>query len=128
MISNYKQVIKLFYFTGKIPVSILGDELWDTKCFPILDPTMDNYMNRQRKVNLTNQQFIVQRIMNVNPVFVNCKSFLFAFLSFLEMKQITNQINISIQRGTKKTRPDGKTEYSLQNAYSVLGKCKNTPS
>ena len=107
-------------------MSILGDPLWDTKCFPSLDPKMENYMNADREVRLTHQQFIEQRLLNVNPRFADCKSFLYAMCGYVEMKQLTNNINISVQRGKKQTREDGRTEMKLESAFSVFDNIKNT--
>ena len=80
---------------GKLPVSILEDDLWDIKSFPILDPKMQNHMNADRQVRLTNQQYIQQRMFNINPRYANCLSWVYAATGFLEMKQMTNNINIS---------------------------------
>ena len=117
----------VFLFSGKIPVSILEDPLWDVKSFPTLDPKMKNHMNADRKIRLTNQQYIQQRIFNINPRYANCLSWVYAATGFLEMKQMTSNINISMQRGVKSTREDGKTEYKLESAYTVLENIKNTP-
>ena len=84
-------------------------------------------MNADRTVRLTNQQYIQNRIFNINPRYANCLSWVYAATGFLEMKQMTNNINISMQRGVKKTREDGKTEYKLESAYTVLENIKNTP-
>ena len=117
----------VFLFSGKIPVSILEDPLWDVKSFPTLDPKMKNHMNADRKIRLTNQQYIQQRIFNINPRYANCLSWVYAATGFLEMKQMTSNINISMQRGVRTTREDGKTEYKLESAYTVLENIKNTP-
>ena len=116
----------MLLFAGKIPVSILEDEFWDVKSFPILDPKMENFMNAERKVRLTNQQYIQQRIFNINPRYANCLSWVYAATGFLEMKQMTNNINISMQRGVKSIREDGGTEYKLESAFTVLENIKNT--
>ena len=84
-------------------------------------------MNAERKVRLTNQQYIQQRIFNINPRYANCLSWVYAATGFLELKQMTNNINISMQRGVKSTREDGRTEYKLESAFTVLENIKNTP-
>ena len=116
-----------YLISGKIPVSILEDPEWDLKSFATLDPKMENNMNRERKVRLTNLQYIEQRLLNVNPRYANCLSWVYAAVGLIEMKQLTNNISISMQRGVKSTREDGRTEYKLENAYSVLENIKNTP-
>ena len=83
-------------------------------------------MNAERKVRLTNQQYIQQRIFNINPRYANCLSWVYAATGFLEIKQMTNNINISMQRGVKSTREDGGTEYKLESAFTVLENIKNT--
>ena len=120
-------LFKSYLISGKIPVSILEDPEWDIKSFPMLDPKMENNMNRERKVRLTNLQYIEQRLLNVNPRYANCLSWVYAAIGLIEMKQLTNNISISMQRGVKSTREDGRTEYKLESAYSVLENIKNTP-
>ena len=120
-------IFKYSNHLGKVPVSILDDPLWDVKSFPILDPKMDSYMNRERKVRLTNLQYIQQRLLNVNPRYVNCLSWVYAAIGLIEMKQLTNNISISMQRGVMSTRGDGRKEYKLEDAYTVLDNIKNTP-
>ena len=118
---------KSYLISGKIPVSILEDPEWDLKSFATLDPKMENNMNRERKVRLTNLQYIEQRLLNVNPRYANCLSWVYAAIGLIEMKQLTNNISISMQRGVRSTREDGRTEYKLESAYSVLENIKNTP-
>ena len=118
---------RVLFFSGKIPISILEDELWDVKSFPILDPMMENNMNADREVRLTNQRYIQQRMFNINPRYANCLSWVYAATGFLEMKQMTNNISISMQRGVPLTREDGRTEYKLESSFSVFENVKNTP-
>ena len=94
---------------------------------PHLDPTGENNLNKSRKVELSNVQFAEQRMKNINPIFRNTKSYLFAMLSHIENKQLSRNINISVQRGFKKKGLDGNVQYQLQDAYSVLDNVSNTP-
>ena len=68
-------------------------------------------MNRDRKVKLTNVQFAEQRLKNVNKIFRKTKSYLYCLLSYIESKQLTNNINLSVQRGLKVTGANGGVEY-----------------
>mgnify|MGYP007048517364 FL=1 len=106
----------------------MEDPLWDIKGFPTLDPKMKNHMNADREVRLTNQQYIQQRMFNINPRYANFLSWVYAATGFLEMKQMTNNISISMQRGVPSTREDGRTEYKLESAFSVMQNVKNTPT
>ena len=112
---------------GKIPTSILQDEEWDMKSHPHLDPTGENNLNRKRKIKLSAQQFFEQRILNVNKKFANTASYVFAAVQYIENKQLTNNINISFQRGKAKQGAGGGLKYSLQDPYSVLDNISNTP-
>ena len=84
-------------------------------------------MNRDRKVKLTNVQFAEQRLKNVNKIFRNTKSYLYCLLSYIENKQLSNNINLSVQRGIKKIGANGNFEYQSHDAFSVLDNVSNTP-
>ena len=114
-------------FVGKIPISLTHDSNWDIKSHPHLDPTGKNGMNQERKVKLSNVAYIDQRLKNCNPVFSQCSSLLYAYLSYIENKQMSNACNISVQRGYKKKNADGSSLYHLEDAYSVFDNVSNTP-
>ena len=97
------------------------------KSHPHLDPTGENNLNRKRKTRLSALQFFEQRILNVNKRFANTASFVFAAVQYLENKQLTNNINISFQRGKAKPGNNGGLKYTLQDPYSVLDNISNTP-
>ena len=84
-------------------------------------------MNRDRKVKLTNVQFAEQRLKNVNKIFRKTKSYLYCLLSYIESKQLTNNINLSVQRGLKVTGANGGVEYQLNNYFTVLDNVSGTP-
>ena len=112
---------------GKSPISILQNPKWDLETHPHLDPSGQNNMNRDRKVKLTNVQFAEQRLKNVNKIFRKTKSYLYCLLSYIESKQLSNNINVSVQRGLKKKGAKGGVEYQLNDAFSVLDNVSNTP-
>ena len=112
---------------GKSPISLLQDPEWDMGSHPHLDPTGENNLNRERKVKLSNVQFAEQRMKNVNPIFRNTKSFMFALLSYIENKQLSSNINLSVQRGFKKTGLDGSVKYQMQDYFQVLDNVSGTP-
>ena len=114
---------------GKTPVSLLSDPEWDKKTHAWLDPTGENNMNKDRRVNLSNIMFFDQRIRNIDKKFANCLSFVYAAVSFIELKQMTDKINISVQRGKKKPRQDGTgiVEYRIEDGFQVFDNVKNTP-
>ena len=112
---------------GKIPIGLLQDQEFDMKSHPFLDPSGQNNMCKERKVELTAQQFFEQRILNVERIFSDTPSFVFAAVNYIERKQINSRINVSFQRGKKKVLNTGEIEYSLEDAFSVLDKMKGTP-
>ena len=115
--------------SGKTPESLLSDPEWDKKTHAWLDPTGENNMNKDRRVNLSNIMFFDQRIRNIDKKFANCLSFVYAAVSFIELKQMTDKINISVQRGKKKPRQDGTgiVEYRIEDGFQVFDNVKNTP-
>ena len=115
------------FFLGKIPHGILQNPFWDMKTHPHLDPTGNNSLNKTRKVKLSNLQFCDQRLKNFNPVFANSISFLMTILSYIQTKQLNNQINISVQRGHKKKKADGSVSYFLEDAFAVFDNVSGSP-
>ena len=82
--------------------------------------------NEDRKVRLTNLQFVEQRILNVNTSFASCLSFLYACLAHIENQQLTSRINMSVMRGSKRKKADGGYEYGLQDAFQVFDTISNS--
>jgi len=111
---------------GKIPISLLQDPKWDKKSHPHLDPTGKNNLNKDRKVKLSNLQFCDQRLKNCNPKFSHASSYFMAMLSYIQNKQLNNNINISVQRGYKKTMADGSVSYHMEDAHSVFDNVTGT--
>ena len=98
---------------------MLMEDDWDLKSHPHLDPTGQNSMNSERKVRLTNVQYVEQRLKNCNPTYANCFSWLFACKNLIELKQLTTRVNMSVMRGNKK-EVNGKTTYGLEDAFQVF--------
>ena len=85
-------------------------------------------MNKDRRVKLSNIMFFDQRIRNIDRTFSNCLSFVYAAVSYMELKQMTDKIHISVQRGAKRPpRQDGTVEYRLDDGFQVFDNVKNTP-
>ena len=114
-----------FIVTGKTPESLLSDPEWDKKTHAWLDPTGENNMNKDRRVKLSNIMFFDQRLRNIDRTFANCLSFVYAAVSYIELKQMTDKINISVQR--RKPQEDGTVEYRGDSGFQVFDNVKNTP-
>ena len=108
--------IQIFTAVGKTPQSLMSDPEWDKKTHPWLDPTGENNMNKERRVKLSNIMFFDQRFRNINRMFANCLSFVYAAVSYIELKQMTDKINISVQRGARN-----------EDGFQVFDNVKNTP-
>ena len=119
-------IYNISLISGKTPESLLSDPEWDKKTHAWLDPTGENNLNKDRQVNLSNIMFFDQRIRNIDKRFANCLSFVYAAVSFIELKQMTDKINISVQRGARKPRQDGTVEYR-DSGFQVFDNVKNTP-
>ena len=72
---------------GKIPSNILKDDDWDINSFPNLHPSGKNKMFQERKMKLTPQQYLGQRLKNKDTRFEQCTPYVFAATAYLEEKQ-----------------------------------------
>ena len=124
---NTNEPIKVAPGQGKIPRSILQEEDFDVKAFPCLFPDGKNGKDQKRKVKLSDQDFWVQRIMNVDGRCGNCPPYVFMAAAHTELKQMQRNINLSFQRGHEKVMANGSSVYTLEDPYMVLDNIKNTP-
>ena len=108
---------------GKIPGNVLRDLTWDVNAFPHLFPSGQFGLNHERPIKITSKQFVLQRIQNIDPQFRNSKSFLFAWLYYIERKQFEQRINVSCQRGKMS---DGIFE-EWKDPMSVFDEVRGTP-
>ena len=112
---------------GKIPTSILQDEDWDINSFPNLHPSGKSKMFQERKVKLTPQEYLKQRLKNVDNRFEQCTPYVFAAAGFIEEKQMERNIGVSFSKGKINVSDEGVKSYKLDNAFSVLDNIKGTP-
>ena len=70
---------------GQIPTSVLREKEWDIKTYPHLYPDGKNGMNAiGRTVKLSNQQYIKQRLFNIDKRFSNHPAYLFSAASYIQ--------------------------------------------
>ena len=112
---------------GNYPTDPLHEEDWDIKSWPTFHPDGKYGLKYKRKVRLTDQQYFVQRILNVDKRFANSPSYIFAAAAYLEKKQLSRSANISYMRGRKSINNDGLHEYDLNDAFTIFDGIKNTP-
>ena len=86
---------------GGIPTSILSEKEWDIKTYPHLYPDGKNGMHAKRKAKLSNQQYLRQRLFNVDKRFANDSAYLFSTVSYIEIFQPLRNISMSFLHGSK---------------------------
>jgi hypothetical protein len=87
---------------GKTPKNILMEKDWDIKAWPSLHPDGKYGLHHSRKIKLSDQKYLVQRIRNKDRRFEENPGYVFAAASYIEKKQLQSNANISFSRGKKK--------------------------
>ena len=75
---------------------------------------------------MTDQQYFISRICNMDNRFSQTPAYLYSAVSMLEKKQLQRNINLVGTRGTKTVKPEG-VSYELQDGHRVLEGIKGTP-
>ena len=113
---------------GQIPTSVLKEPEWDIKTYPHLYPDGKNGMNTKgRQSNLSKQQYIVQRLKNVDKRYANDPAYLFSAISYIESLQLERNISMSYSHGSKKAGVDNTKAFQVNDPFYVFTKIKNTP-
>ena len=113
---------------GQIPTSILKEKEWDIKTYPHLYPDGKNGMHAEnRKVRLTNQQYIQQRLFNIDKRFSNDPGYLFSATWHIENLQLERNIQMAYTHGSKKAMNDLSRTYQVNSCHHVFHKIKDTP-
>jgi hypothetical protein len=113
---------------GQIPVNILREKHPFVKHFPILFPNGKwGLHDEEREIKITPQQFILQRIHNLNPVFAQNKPFIFTAVYYIEQYQLEFKVNISYMRGKMKSDGNGKDFLQMDDGFSVFDNIRGSP-
>ena len=113
---------------GKRPNDIMREKDWDVKSFPHLhNPNGSNGKDQERKTRLTDHNYFIQRILNLDQRFARSPAYIYAAVAYIEKKQLQRNINISGTRGKRVECNDGGITYELEDGYTVLDDVKNTP-
>ena len=113
---------------GARPINSLYEKHWDVKAFPNLfnpDGT-GGFDDPDRPHPIRLQEFYKQRFLNKEPRFAETSAYLFAAVSHLESRRISNNISLVGRRG-KKSVIDGETQYKLDDAWQVTANVPNGP-
>ena len=113
---------------GSIPTSVLKEPEWDIKTYPQLYPDGRNGMNSKgRTTNLSKQQYLKQRLCNVDKRFANDPAYLFSATSYIENQQLERNIAMSYSHGSKKKVSGNANTFQVSDPFFVFTKIKNTP-
>ena len=100
-----------------------GKKEWDIKTYPHLYPDGKNGMNAEgRKVKLTHQQYIRQRLFNIDKRFGNDPAFLFSATSYIENEQLEKNVSMSYTHGSKKMGGEESRTYQVNNSFLCIPK------
>ena len=113
---------------GKIPKDIMSEEEWDIKAFPHLhNPDGSNGKDTERSTRLTEQNYFIQRLCNIEQRFAKSSAYMYAALGYIEKKQLQRNINLAYTRGKEVKGESGEKRYELDDGYRVLDSITNTP-
>ena len=75
--------------------------------------------DESRTKKITTQQWMMQRLLNIENKFALNKPFVFSCVCFLEQEQLRNRMNISFLK-VKMTRPERSTFLQSDDAHAVF--------
>ena len=107
---------------GKIPTSLMRDETWDTDGFPHLHPSGRFGLHYKRKDKIRDQEYFMQRLMNIDKRWSKNPAYLFSALYYIERLQLESKINISYKRG----KVVGGKLVNLEDMFSVFDNVTGT--
>jgi hypothetical protein len=112
----------------QIPKSILREKHPFVLHYPCLFPDGKGGLHdtsRLRKI--TTQEWIMQRLQNMNPIFATNKPFLFSAVHLVEQQQLMSRMNISYLRGKMSKQQDGTQFLQTEDGYAVFDGLPGTP-
>merc|ERR1712016_137460 len=113
---------------GERPKNVLLDKDVDVQAFPDLNSPDGRYgLHEKRDVRLTDQNFFVQTICNMERKFARTPSYVYFAVAYIELKQIMRNLNMQGRRGKEVIGEDGKRTLHLDDAFCVLDNVKQTP-
>ena len=85
---------------GEKPKNVLLDKDVDVQAFPDLNSPDGRYgLHEKRDVRLTDQNFFVQTICNMERKFARTPSYVYFAVAYIELKQIMRNLNMQGRRG-----------------------------
>ena len=112
----------------QIPRNILKEKHPFVLHYPCLFPDGKGGLHDTSRVKkLTTQQWIMQRLLNINPMFAQNKPFLFSAVHYVEQEQLMNRMNISYMRGTMTNPEDGGKFLQTEDGFAVFDGLPGSP-
>merc|ERR1711989_78250 len=113
---------------GEKPKNVLLDKDWDVQAFADLNSPDGRYgLHEKREVRLTDQNFFVQTICNMEKKFAKTPSYVYAAVAYIELKQIMRNLGMQGRHGKEVIGEDGKRTLQWEDAFCVLDNVKQTP-
>ncbi|XP_061170416.1 uncharacterized protein LOC133179738 [Saccostrea echinata] len=88
---------------GKMPLSILMDDLFEELAFPNLLPTGKFGWKHNRKIKLTPKKYFQARLLNEKQTFAADIEYIFVAQTIVETKQITDSMSIALRKSFSAT-------------------------
>ena len=110
------------------PRSILKEKHPFALHFPCLFPDGKcGLHDESRTLNLTLQEWIMQRLLNINPMFAQFKPFVFTAVNMVEEYQLMSRVNISYLRG-RITQTSGEKRFlQTEDGFNVFDNIRGSP-
>ena len=110
------------------PCSILKEKHPFVLHFPCLFPDGKGGLhdeNRSLKLNL--QEWIIQRLQNINPMFAQFKPFIFTAVNLVEEHQLMSRVNVSYLRGRMTKESGGRQFLQTEDGFNVFDNIRGSP-
>ena len=112
----------------QVPRNILREKNPFVLHYPSLFPDGKGGLHDpERKKKITTQQWVMQRIANVNPVFAQNKPFLFSAVQYVEQQQLMSRMSISFLRGKMTISDDGGRFLQTEDGFNVFDGISGSP-
>ena len=113
---------------NQVPRNILKERNPFVLHYPCLFPDGKGGLHDPtRKKKISTQQFIMQKVTNVNPIFAQNKPFLFSAVQYVEQQQLMARMNISFMRGKMTFSEDGGKFLQTEDGYNVFDGIPGSP-
>ena len=112
----------------QVPRNILREKNPFVLHYPCLFPDGKGGLHDpKREKKITTQQWIMQKVVNVNPVFAQNKPFLFSAVQYVEQQQLMSRMNISFMRGKMTFSEDGGKFLQTEDGFNVFDGIPGSP-